>query len=144
MELVLRKGLGQKPAIGTPEDKVFLFQLSSLSCITIMTLTPTRSRFFCCRFKPCIHRFQPSCKRRVQKIHIYKSGNENRSENISVWNNIVRLSNLPVSFGARYQIKVSGKLEDIYGRTLGKGFLWILMFLSHQVIHISRIQAQEY
>jgi hypothetical protein len=42
------------------------------------------------------------------------------SENLSVWNNIVKISNLPVSFGSKYAVKVSGGLTDAYGRQLGR------------------------
>jgi uncharacterized protein YfaS (alpha-2-macroglobulin family) len=39
-------------------------------------------------------------------------------ENIESWGSTVRVYNLPVTFGEKFQIRVSGAVEDIYGRRL--------------------------
>jgi uncharacterized protein YfaS (alpha-2-macroglobulin family) len=39
--------------------------------------------------------------------------------NIEIWGSTVRIGNLPVTYGDRYRITLSGDLEDVYGRKLG-------------------------
>lgn len=44
----------------------------------------------------------------------------NLEENIQVFNNTVRLNNLPVVYNSTYTVTLSGGIEDIYGRKLGE------------------------
>ncbi|MDR0501971.1 MAG: alpha-2-macroglobulin [Treponema sp.] len=43
-------------------------------------------------------------------------------ENVEVYSNMVRISNLPVSYGDRFRINISTNAEDVYGRKLKSPF----------------------
>ena len=59
---------------------------------------------------------------------------KNLKEHISVWQNIVKISNLPVRYESTYSITVSKNLSDIYGRKLG----------ADKVIRVSVGKARSY
>ncbi len=42
------------------------------------------------------------------------------NKNITVWNNIIKISNLPVEYNESYLFYLSSEIEDIYGRKLNK------------------------
>jgi uncharacterized protein YfaS (alpha-2-macroglobulin family) len=39
--------------------------------------------------------------------------------NLEIFGNVVRISNLPVSYGDTFKIRIDGNVEDVYGRKLG-------------------------
>jgi uncharacterized protein YfaS (alpha-2-macroglobulin family) len=41
------------------------------------------------------------------------------AENVEVWGPTVKINNLPVEYESSYQVRIDGKLEDVYGRPLG-------------------------
>lgn len=43
-------------------------------------------------------------------------------DNIEVYGNTLRLFNLPVSFGAQFDVLLSANVEDVYGRKLGRPY----------------------
>lgn len=45
---------------------------------------------------------------------------ENINDYIEVYNDIIRLSNLPVTYNSSYEITISDRIKDIYGRNLSK------------------------
>ncbi|MBN2443250.1 MAG: Ig-like domain-containing protein, partial [Spirochaetales bacterium] len=47
---------------------------------------------------------------------------QNLQENIEVWGNYVKLTNLPVTYGGFYTIDMGKKMRDVYGRELGKQY----------------------
>ena len=44
---------------------------------------------------------------------------ENWKDRIEVWNNIIRINDLPVEYGSSYEITLSAELSDVYGQSLG-------------------------
>ncbi|MDA3937918.1 MAG: MG2 domain-containing protein [Spirochaetia bacterium] len=43
-----------------------------------------------------------------------------KASNITVWNNIIKISNLPVEYNKSYSFFLSSEIKDIYGRKLNK------------------------
>lgn len=43
-----------------------------------------------------------------------------KKSNITVWNNIIKISNLPVEYDKSYIFQLSSEIKDIYGRNLNK------------------------
>lgn len=45
---------------------------------------------------------------------------DNWKEMVEVWENMIRINDLPVEYGKTYQITLSGDLTDVYGQSLGE------------------------
>lgn len=66
------------------------------------------------------HPVNPDVKRLAELISVSLPVGS-LEENIQVFNDTVRLNNLPVTYNSTYDVTLSGEIEDIYGRPLGAG-----------------------
>jgi uncharacterized protein YfaS (alpha-2-macroglobulin family) len=46
--------------------------------------------------------------------------------NIEIWGSTVRIGNLPIAYGDKFRITVSGDVEDVYGRKLGAPYTCVI------------------
>ncbi len=62
----------------------------------------------------------PIPKKNIEKFFLTSFNIQKLTEHIDVWDNTVKISNLPVEYDSSYIISISKQLKDIYNRELGR------------------------
>jgi uncharacterized protein YfaS (alpha-2-macroglobulin family) len=100
---------------GTQEDQVFSFRTPSLFTVTGHNRRPGYGRFINLveiNFSHALN--EESVRNAVTTVPVMNIGRDN----IEVYGNMLRIFNLPVTYGDKFSLTVASVVEDVYGRKL--------------------------